>query len=89
MHGEDLVGRAAQVIFAAPRNRRRSHAGSEMAPSRHPKNRRPTTSSEDSGQRQYCTSLVETDGIQLAGESQAAGIGKQEPAAATGTQPPI
>src|SRR5207237_795575 len=69
---------------AAPRNRRGSHAGSEMVPPRHPKNRAPTASPEDSGQRKYRTSLIETHGIQLAGESQAAGIGKQQSAAATG-----
>src|SRR5437660_10365186 len=60
-----------------------------MVPPRHPKNRAPTASPEDSGQRKYRTSLIETHGIQLAGESQAAGIGKQQSAAATGTPPAI
>ena len=51
----------------------------KMVPPARLENRRPTTSSADSGQRQYRTSLVETDGIQLAGESQAAGIGNKNP----------
>ena len=60
-----------------------------MVPSRHAANCSPVAPLEHPDQRQYGTSIVETDGILLARQSQAAGIGEQEPAAAARPQPAV